>query len=278
MRDDERLTHTQRRNAVVRGIAGTVGLVGLLVGAIVAGDASTGALLRISPTPTGLSSSDRVTLYLALGARIAVIVGAGWLMIEIVAQSVAVLRGTTARRTRTGRIGAIAAAIVLTGAGPESTTTTATTAQQAAASAAQSQPAGGASDGTSTGGTPTDGRTVTLTPVEPPGSVTQSTTTQPQRNTDAASGLAATDAAQSPAVASCGPTIAVTAQTDIRAEAVDYLGDALGREPSDAEADEYWNRCVLTNQATLTDPEEPEVVAPGSIVVLPEATEMPKTL
>lgn len=71
---------------------------------------------------------------------------------------------------------------------------------------------------------------------------------------------------------------AVTARTDIRAEALDYLAGALGREPTDAEADEYWNRCVLADQASLRIRPSPKVVAPWLVVVLPEPTEMPRTL
>lgn len=246
-----------RRRAVARGIAAGIALLACDVAALFAGGERTGARLQIGSSMPDQPGAERVGQAVAVGARVVLLGCATWLLIAVAEQTVAAWRGHPPCQPRRGRFSAIAAAIVLTGAGPapESSGTT-----QDAQNAA------------------TDPETVTLTPVDVPGSVTQTATTATSSSASGDETASTTAAAEPQAVAACGPAIAVTARTDIRAEALDYLAGALGREPTDAEADEYWNRCVLTNQESLPDPAEPEVVAPGTMIVLPEATEMPRTL
>lgn len=246
-----------RGPAVIRGIAAGFVLLACDIAALFAGGERTGARLRIGSSIPDQPSAERIGQAVAVGARLVVLGCATWLLIAVAEQTISAWRGRPPTQPRRGRFSAIAAAIVLTGAGPAPESSGTTQDAQTAA---------------------TDPETVTLTPVDVPGSVTQTATTATSSSASGDETASTTGAAEPQAVAACGPAIAVTARTDIRSEALDYLAGALGREPTDAEADEYWNRCVLANQASLPDPAEPEVVAPGSVLVLPEPTEMPRTL
>lgn len=74
--------------------------------------------------------------------------------------------------------------------------------------------------------------------------------------------------------ASC-PTIVTRSGVHWFDQARAYLDDQLGHPASDDEAELYWQRCVVHNADRFIDPDEPDVVAPGQPLELPE---LPRTL
>jgi nucleoid-associated protein YgaU len=53
------------------------------------------------------------------------------------------------------------------------------------------------------------------------------------------------------------------------------LTDRWGRHPSDAEVDPYWRRLIEANRANLAHRDNPDLIYPGQVLVLPPVSEPP---
>lgn len=53
------------------------------------------------------------------------------------------------------------------------------------------------------------------------------------------------------------------------------LGQHWGRAPTDAEVTPYWSAVVEANRSTLADPDNPDLIFPGQVFVLPDPPPVP---
>ena len=82
-------------------------------------------------------------------------------------------------------------------------------------------------------------------------------------------GAASLDAGGTTAAPAGAPTWTVQPGDHLWAVAARVLGEAWGREPSDAEVDPYWRAVVDANRARLRDPGDPDRIFAGQVLEVP---------